>query len=259
MRSLLALLAVTSAALLAAVAGTAAPAAGAPNAHRDWVWPLSPRPEVVRPFEPPDSPWGPGHRGVDLAGTVGQQVLAIGAGTVTFAAVLAGRGVVVVRHGALRSTYEPVTALVRRGQQVAKGQPIALLQKVGSHCLLRACLHLGVRRGDEYVDPLTLLPGGPIRLKPIGGLSTQGATGSLSGSPPGGGASSQTGHPPDRQAAPALPEEAASRTAFSQHPAGQVRSHRSGRGASAVAIVAGAGLGGIGLAAAALRRRQARG
>ena len=32
------------------------------------VWPLQPEPEVVRPFDPPDSPYGAGHRGVDLLG-----------------------------------------------------------------------------------------------------------------------------------------------------------------------------------------------
>ncbi len=38
------------------------------------VWPLQPRPAVVRAFDPPGTPWGAGHRGVDLAGTVGQAV-----------------------------------------------------------------------------------------------------------------------------------------------------------------------------------------
>ena len=38
------------------------------------VWPLDPRPEVVATFDPPDDPWGAGHRGVDLAGRIGQPV-----------------------------------------------------------------------------------------------------------------------------------------------------------------------------------------
>ena len=45
------------------------------------VWPLQPEPEVVRPFDPPDSPYGAGHRGVDLLGHVGQPVLAALPGT----------------------------------------------------------------------------------------------------------------------------------------------------------------------------------
>src|SRR3954471_12809427 len=32
------------------------------------VWPLQPEPAVVHGFDPPDSPYGPGHRGVDLLG-----------------------------------------------------------------------------------------------------------------------------------------------------------------------------------------------
>src|SRR5204863_385874 len=38
------------------------------------VWPLRPRPPVVAGFHPPASRFGAGHRGVDLAGTVGQVV-----------------------------------------------------------------------------------------------------------------------------------------------------------------------------------------
>ena len=49
------------------------------------VWPLQPQPEVVRAFEPPDTLFGAGHRGVDLAGSVGQPVVAALAGRVTFA------------------------------------------------------------------------------------------------------------------------------------------------------------------------------
>lgn len=133
-----------------------------------WTWPLDPIPRVIRGFEPPSSPYGPGHRGVDLAGSVGQPVLAIGDGTVTFAGSLAGRGVVVVDHGLLRSTYQPLTALVSVGEPVRAGEPIGFLQLPHSHCLPADCLHLGVRRGDVYIDPLRLLGPRPVRLKPLG-------------------------------------------------------------------------------------------
>jgi murein DD-endopeptidase MepM/ murein hydrolase activator NlpD len=155
--------------LLAVGAG---PAAGAVAAE-GWEWPLDPVPRVVRGFEPPSSPYGPGHRGVDLAGSVGQPVLAIGAGTVAFAGSVAGRGVVVVDHGRLESTYQPVNALVSTGDPVESGQPIGFLELIGSHCLPDACLHLGVKRGDDYLDPLSLLPARPVRLKPLGGLDSR--------------------------------------------------------------------------------------
>lgn len=163
-----------------------APQAGAAGAGSgQWVWPLAPDPVVVASFRPPAQQWGPGHRGVDLLGSVGQPVSAIGAGTISFAGVIAGRGVVVVNHGALRSTYEPVVAHVTRGQSVTAGQVIATLAGVHSHCAPRACLHLGVRRGDGYVDPLTLLGPRAVRLKPL-------TDGVLSSAPDGAGGGSGT-------------------------------------------------------------------
>jgi murein DD-endopeptidase MepM/ murein hydrolase activator NlpD len=142
--------------------------------RQDWHWPLDPVPAVVRAFDPPSSAWDAAHRGVDLAGSTAQQVLAVGGGRVSYAGVIAGRGVVVVDHGGLRSTYEPVTALVRTGDAVSAGQVIGLLQAVGSHCSPATCLHLGVRRGHAYLDPLTLLAPVAIRLKPLAGLAQRG-------------------------------------------------------------------------------------
>jgi murein DD-endopeptidase MepM/ murein hydrolase activator NlpD len=162
---------VFAAAVLALLALLLPPAA-AGDTGDSWSWPLDPRPSVVGLFEAPDSPYGAGNRGVDLAGSVGQTVFAIGAGVVTFAGVLAGRGVVVVAHGRLRSTYEPVSAAVADGDTVSGGQPIGVLASVGSHCPPDACLHLGVIRGSVYVDPLSLLPKPPIRLKPLAGTAT---------------------------------------------------------------------------------------
>src|SRR5438067_12619452 len=93
------------------------PAAAAPRAG--FGWPLAGTPVVDRRFEPPASAWGAGHRGVDLRGADGQPVLAAGAGRVSYAGLLAGRGVVAVTHdGGLRTTSEPVTATVRVGQLV---------------------------------------------------------------------------------------------------------------------------------------------
>jgi len=100
---------------------TPAAADSSPAPARHGVWPLHPRPQVVDGFDPPATPWGSGHRGVDLAGHAGQEVHTALAGTVTFAVRLAGRGVVVVDHGGLRTTYEPVSASVQVGDRLAKG------------------------------------------------------------------------------------------------------------------------------------------
>ena len=130
-------------------------------------WPLRPEPEVVARFDPPASPYGPGHRGVDLLGDAGQPVRAALAGTVTYAGPLAGRGVVVVSHGATRTTYEPVAARVSVGDAVARGGVIGTLQPFASHCAPRSCLHWGWLRGETYLDPLRLVGAGPVRLLPL--------------------------------------------------------------------------------------------
>jgi len=133
-------------------------------------WPLHPEPQVVNPFEPPSHAWGPGHRGVDLLGSVGQPVRTSLAGTVSFAGRIAGRGVVVVDHGDTRTTYEPVAAEVRVGDAVVAGQTVGTLEWFGSHCLPRACLHWGLIEGPfRYLDPLTLVSCSPrpVRLLPL--------------------------------------------------------------------------------------------
>lgn len=142
---------------------------GAPQPRAAFGWPLSGFPAVLRPFEAPAHLYGPGHRGVDLGGQPGQQVLAAGAGVVAFAGMVAGRPVVSVDHpNGLRTTYEPVLATVAPGQQVARGQPIGVLQAGHEGCPRPACLHWGVRRGAEYLDPLWLLSPGRVRLLPAG-------------------------------------------------------------------------------------------
>jgi len=131
------------------------------------VWPLDPRPEVVARFDPPDTPFGAGHRGVDLAGRPGQWVRSTLAGRVTFAGVIGGRGVVVVDHGATRTTYQPVAAVVAVGDVLQAGDQLGLLVVAGSHCFPAACLHWGWLRGSAYLDPLRLVgESGPIRLWP---------------------------------------------------------------------------------------------
>jgi murein DD-endopeptidase MepM/ murein hydrolase activator NlpD len=124
----------------------------------------------VRRFDPPLRPWLAGHRGVDLSTAPAERVRAAGAGTVVFAGEVAGRGVVSLAHpGGLRTTYEPLTATVAVGEQVALGDPIGLLAAGHPGCPAPACLHWGLRRGDLYLDPLALLGLGRVRLLPLRG------------------------------------------------------------------------------------------
>lgn len=133
-----------------------------------WGWPLAGRPPVLRRFDPPASPYGPGHRGVDLGGAPGDLVLAAGPGVVGYAGVLAGRGVVSVQHpSGLRSTYEPLAVAVERGETVSRGTVLGRLLGGHAGCSWPACLHWGLRRGEIYLDPLSLIRRGPVRLLPL--------------------------------------------------------------------------------------------
>jgi murein DD-endopeptidase MepM/ murein hydrolase activator NlpD len=153
--------------VLVALLGRAGPAAAAPEepAVPGGGWPLAGAPRVLRPFEAPAHRYGPGHRGVDLAGRIGMPVLAALPGRVAFAGLVAGRGVVSVDTGGLRTTYEPVAAQVRAGEVVAVGDPLGVLT-AGSHCR-QPCLHWGLRSGQDYLDPLrTLGPADGLALVP---------------------------------------------------------------------------------------------
>jgi murein DD-endopeptidase MepM/ murein hydrolase activator NlpD len=133
-----------------------------------WTWPLDGVPVVLRRFSPPPRRWLAGHRGVDLAGRSGQLVRAAGDGVVVFAGPVAGRGVVSVGHdGGLRTTYEPVRPLVRKGQDVGGGDVLGVLDPGHPGCAIVACLHWGLRRDDTYLDPLLLVQPGRVRLKPL--------------------------------------------------------------------------------------------
>jgi murein DD-endopeptidase MepM/ murein hydrolase activator NlpD len=155
---------------------------GRPTADPVGVWPLDPQPAVVQPFDPPAGPYGAGHRGVDLLGSVGQPVRSALPGTVSFTGTIAGVGVVVVGHGATRTTYQPVASGVAVGAVVPAGGTLGSLQAGGSHCPPRACLHWGWVAGETYLDPLRLVGAGPVRLLPLGG-STAVPVAALRGTP----------------------------------------------------------------------------
>lgn len=158
----------------------AAPRPAAPVAQATYRWPLDGQPRVLRRFDPPPQPWLAGHRGVDLAAGPAAVVRAAGAGEVRFAGRIAGRGVVSIEHaGGLRTTYEPLTPSVRTGQAVSAGAPIGLLSTGHEGCPAPACLHWGLRRGEAYLDPLSLLAAGRVRLLPLDGAAAYPGVGAV--------------------------------------------------------------------------------
>ncbi|MGP4003926.1 peptidoglycan DD-metalloendopeptidase family protein [Streptomyces sp. 8N706] len=116
---------------------------------------------------------------MDLATRPGATVRAAASGRVSFAGSVAGRRVLAIELDGtgtppLRVTYEPVRAGVRKGDRVTAGEPVGTVNDGPFHCP-SGCLHWGLRRGDRYLDPLSLLPawmlrGGPSRLLPVFGV-----------------------------------------------------------------------------------------
>lgn len=151
-----------------AVVVTARPAHAAAPAPVDaddgavgWLRPVAGA--VVHPFEEPVTVYGAGHRGVDLAAAPGTPVRAANDGVVSFAGSVAGTLHVTVTHtGGLRTSYSFLTEVsVRAGQEVARGDVVGTTGGTGpDHD--GAVLHLGLRVGDRYVDPMQLFRPGDL-------------------------------------------------------------------------------------------------
>jgi murein DD-endopeptidase MepM/ murein hydrolase activator NlpD len=145
---------------------TAAPV----SAYGTWTWPVVG--PIIRGFDPPDSPFGPGHRGIDIVTPVGTIVRAPAPGVVSFAGSVGGHQFVTIDHGGgLLSTASFLSErFVRKGEAVIQGQPIGRSGS-GHPGDLQANLHFGVRLDGTYVDPLDFLEPPSvvdlIRLAPI--------------------------------------------------------------------------------------------
>lgn len=140
------------------------------DAAGSWLWPVTG--PVIEAFDPPASPYGSGHRGIDIATPAGTEIVAPLAGVVLFAGPVGGRLFLTLDHGGgLESTYSWLSSLaVRRGDVVVRGQPIAS-SGPGHPGDLIPNLHVGVRLHDVYVDPLDYLAAidvsALIRLAPL--------------------------------------------------------------------------------------------
>lgn len=142
---------------------------GQPAAMSPWIWPLLVAGGITA-FSAPTGPYGSGHRGIDLPAVPGSRVVAVADATVAWAGPVAGKPVLVLRLDPThRVTYEPVTTDLAVGTAVTAGQEIGTLAALGGHCGTAAghhCLHLGLREGATYIDPLPYLRSGHPVLKP---------------------------------------------------------------------------------------------
>jgi hypothetical protein len=121
-----------------------------PPPPAQWHWPTEGPQHIVRDFAAPLTPWGAGHRGLDLAAT-GTTVFAPTSGVVTYSGMVVDRGVLSITtpSGDIIS-MEPVTPSVDLGSRVTKGQPVGVLNE--GHCVT-LCLHLGLRINGRYRSP----------------------------------------------------------------------------------------------------------
>lgn len=128
----------------------------APSATAGWPWPV--RGPVIRGFDPPEDPFGAGHRGIDIAVPIGTVVVAPAPGTVAFAGRIGGHLFVTLDHGGeLTTTYSWVSATsVREGDPVTAGQAFAATG-TGHPGSAVPHLHFGVRLAGSYLDPLAFL------------------------------------------------------------------------------------------------------
>lgn len=115
-----------------------------------WVWPADGK--VIAGFSE-------GKRGIDIAGKMGQPVLAAGSGKVLYAGSgIRGYGnLVIVKHSNnLLSAYaHNKTIFVKEDQSVTKGQKIA---EMGNSDSEEVKLHFEIRQQGKPVDPSKFLP-----------------------------------------------------------------------------------------------------
>lgn len=136
-------------------APAAATVPAASEAGVDWGWPASGK--LLGSFVEGGGGQA-SNKGIDIAGRLGEPVLAAAAGKVTYVGNLRGYGdFLVVRHNPdFISVYAHTgKILVKKDQSVAKGQKIA---EVGNSDADQPKLHFEIRRQSKPVDPLKMLP-----------------------------------------------------------------------------------------------------
>lgn len=85
---------------------------------------------------------------------------------VHFSGSIAGMTSVSIMHAdGIRTTYQPITTELRKGDHVAAGDVIGHLSPNPKHP--EPGLHWGALRGQDYLNPLDLLQRRPIVLKPV--------------------------------------------------------------------------------------------
>lgn len=126
-----------------------------------WRWPVDGPRTVSAPYRAPAHAYGAGHRGIDIATAIGQDVFAPAGGVVAFRGTVVDRPLLTIDHGdGYVSTYEPLDSALEPGDTVAAGDIVGTVAQ-GGHSP-SGTVHIGVRLDGVYIDPL-LLFGAPAR------------------------------------------------------------------------------------------------
>lgn len=130
------------------------------------VWPLVEPAEILLEFEAPytDSGVQRTHRGVDLAAMPGAAVLACASGVVTFAGAVPADGggtvcaVTLALADGRRVSVLPLDDLtVSEGEELEAGAILGHASATGDGSTAEPHIHVGLRDGEEYLDPMSLL------------------------------------------------------------------------------------------------------
>lgn len=125
--------------------------------------------DTLNHYIAPMTEYGEGHRGIDLATVVGDEVLSPANGEISFSGKVGYREVISVKFGnSLTASMEPVCSELVEGTQVLMGDVIGLVCQPDPeyvwHCEM-TCLHFGTRSEAGYFSPLALIGGlSPSRL-----------------------------------------------------------------------------------------------
>jgi lipoprotein NlpD len=123
------------------------------NYKSSWIWPA--KGKILSSFN--DNVLN--HKGIDIAGKIGDPVLAGNSGTVVYSGCkIPGYGkLIIIKHNdAYLSAYAyNHSALVKEGQNVLAGQKIAT---IGYNNANSSRLHFEIRKNGKPIDPMIYLP-----------------------------------------------------------------------------------------------------
>ncbi|MEH0831860.1 murein hydrolase activator NlpD [Pectobacterium cacticida] len=143
----------TGAATTAPVSAPAAVASSNTAAVGSWRWPTDGK--VIDSFSASEG----GNKGIDIAGSRGQPIIATASGRVVYAGnALRGYGnLIIIKHNDdyLSAYAHNDTMLVREQQDVTAGQKIATMGSTGTSSVR---LHFEIRYKGKSVNPLRFLP-----------------------------------------------------------------------------------------------------